>query len=81
MLDISIRNHEGRIAVFTDGLCHDFFDTLEETEACAAQLKIDNRWEEFVEDAIDDLRQALMADPYNLDSKQADKAIKDEVNF
>lgn len=81
MLDISIRNHEGRIAVFTDGLCHALFDTLEEAKACAAQLKVDNLWEEFIENAIDDLRIALMADPYNLDSKQADKAIKDEVNF
>ena len=81
MLDISIRNHEGKIAVFTNGLYHDFFDTLEEAEACAAQLKVDNLLEEFAEEAIDDLRRALMGDPYNLDSEQADKAIKDEINF
>ena len=80
-MDISIRDHEGRVAVFTDGICHDFFETLEAAEACVVELKKENAWVEFITDAIDDLRCNLMAAPYNLTGGEADRAIRDEVNF
>ena len=80
-MDISIRNHEGRVAVFTNGICHDFFETLEAAEACVVELKKEDAWVEFTTDAIDDLRFNLMAAPYNLTGNQADRVIRDEANF
>lgn len=71
-----------RFVVLMDvGIPYDYFATAEEAEACRVKLVKEDAVTEVIEDAIDDLQLALMADPYNLDSDQADKAIKDAVNF
>lgn len=69
------------VVLLDNGIAYDYFDTAEDAEACRVKLVKEGAVTEVIEDAIDDLRQALMADPYNLDRDQADKAIKNEVNF
>lgn len=69
-----------RIALLTDGICYDLFNTVEEAEACREVLRKEDEHIEFIEDAISDLEHTLMAAPYNLSEQEARKAIRAEVN-
>ncbi len=69
-----------RIALLTDGITYDLFNTIEEAETCREALRKEDPIIEFVEDAIIDLFRELMAAPYNLTEPQARIAIRAEVN-
>ena len=70
-----------RIALLTDGITYDLFNTVDEAETCREALRKEDPLIEFIEDAVSDLFRAVMAAPFNLTESEARKAIQGEVNF